>query len=66
MWEDLIVAEVRRVREAHAAKYGYNLRVIYQVLKAQEELEKREKVAFPPKLVKMETEVRKLTASCVV
>lgn len=55
MWEDKIVAEVRRVREAYAAKYGYDLRALYQALKVQEELEARPQVAFPPKRVEAET-----------
>lgn len=28
MWKDVIVAEVRKVREKYAAKFGYNLDVI--------------------------------------
>ncbi|HQE91729.1 MAG TPA: hypothetical protein PLH19_03520 [Anaerolineae bacterium] len=56
MWEDKIVTEVRRAREAYAAKYGYDLRALYQALKAQEEHEEREKVAFPPKHVVAATE----------
>ena len=38
MKEDPIVAEVRRVREEHAALYNYDLRAIYAVLKKQEKL----------------------------
>ena len=33
MWLDPIVEEVRKVREAHAAKFNYDLRAIYQDLK---------------------------------
>ena len=37
MWEDPIVAEVRRVRAAHAAQFNNDLLAIYRNLKAQEE-----------------------------
>jgi hypothetical protein len=33
MWTDPIVAEVRKVRDAHAAKYNYDLRKIFQAIK---------------------------------
>lgn len=51
MWEDPIVAKVRQVREAYVQKYDYNLRAIYQALKAQEACEEWEKVSFSPKLI---------------
>jgi len=36
MLNDQIVDEVRAIRDAHAAKFGYNLRAIYQDLKKSE------------------------------
>jgi hypothetical protein len=36
MLNDEIVNEVRAIREAHAAKFGYNLRAIYEDLKKSE------------------------------
>jgi len=36
MWKDPIVEEVRKVREAHAAQFDYNLDAIYRDLKEQE------------------------------
>ena len=36
MLNDEIVDEVRAVREKHAAKFGYNLRAIYEDLKKSE------------------------------
>ena len=36
MLNDEIVDEVRAIREAHAAKFGYNLRAIYEDLKRSE------------------------------
>ena len=37
MWEDPIVAEVRRVRAAHAAQFDNDLLAIFRDLKAQEQ-----------------------------
>jgi hypothetical protein len=36
MLNDEIVNEVRAIREAHAAKFGYDLRAIYEDLKKSE------------------------------
>jgi hypothetical protein len=36
MLNDEIVDEVRAIRDAHAAKFGYNLRAIYEDLKKTE------------------------------
>jgi len=36
MWIDPIVEEVRKVREAHAARFNYDLRAIYRDLKEKE------------------------------
>jgi hypothetical protein len=37
MSEDPIVAEVRKIREAHAARFDYDLQAIFRDLKEQEE-----------------------------
>ena len=37
MPEDPIVNEIRRVRDAHASRYGYDLGAIYKALKEREE-----------------------------
>ena len=47
MWEDPIVAEVRKVREAHAAKFNYDLMAIYRDLKEQEKNSGRTFVSYP-------------------
>ena len=52
MWEDPIVEEVRQVREAHAAQFGYDLRAIYQALKEEEAVSGRKYVSLPPKRTK--------------
>ncbi len=35
-WSDPIVEEVRRIRDAYAARFNYDLRAIYRDLKEQE------------------------------
>ena len=49
MWEDPIVAEVRKIREAHAAQFNYDLKAIYQDLKQQEQVSERVFVSYPPR-----------------
>lgn len=52
MWEDPIVAEVRKIREAHAVQFNYDLKAIYQDLKQQEQASERVFVSYPPRLAK--------------
>jgi cytidylate kinase len=49
MGEDPIVEEVRKAREAHAAKFHHDLDAIYQDLKAQDERDPRRTVSLPSK-----------------
>ena len=49
MWQDEIVEEAREARQAHAAKFKFDLNLIYQDLKQQERQSKRKVVSFPPK-----------------
>ncbi|MCB0188157.1 MAG: hypothetical protein KDE31_28005 [Caldilineaceae bacterium] len=51
MWEDPIVAEVRRERAAHAAQFNNDLLAIYRDIKAEEQKSKRKFVSFPPRPV---------------
>ncbi|MCI5218996.1 MAG: hypothetical protein D3914_07355 [Candidatus Electrothrix sp. LOE2] len=51
MRQDEIVAELRRCREAHAAKYNYNLDAIYKAFKEAESRSTHPKVSFPPKRI---------------
>ena len=53
MWEDPIVEEVRKVREAHAARFNYDLRAIYRDLKEQERKSGRAFVSYPPRRVQL-------------
>lgn len=59
MWDDPIVAEVRKVREAHAAQFNYDLEAIYRDLKAKEQSSGRRFVRYPPR----QCEPTKKTAS---
>ena len=47
MSEDPIVAEVRRIRDEHAARYDYDLRKIYEALKEREKRSGRKLVSYP-------------------
>lgn len=49
MWIDEIVEEIRRIREAHAEKFNYDLDAIYQDLKKNEARSNQKYVSFPPK-----------------
>ena len=51
MWEDPIVAEVRRVRAAHAAQFNNDLLAIYRDLKAQEQKSGHRFVSYPARRV---------------
>lgn len=47
-WEDPIVEEVRKVRDAYAKRFKYNLDAIYRDLKAKERRSGRVVVPCPP------------------
>jgi len=51
MNEDPIIAEIRRIREAHAAKFNYDLDAIVADLKAKERASGRKVVSLPPKRI---------------
>lgn len=51
MQDDPIVEEVRRIREAYAAKFNYDLEAIFQDLKQQERESGRTFVSFPPRRI---------------
>ena len=61
MRQDPIVAEVRQAREAHAARYNFDLQAIYRALKEQSQ---RVKVSFAPKRIPpIETEIKPALAA---
>lgn len=49
MWQDEIVEEVREARRIHAAKFEFDLLLIYRDLKQQERQSQRKTVSFSPK-----------------
>lgn len=49
MWKDEIVEEVRKNREAYAAKFNFNLQAMYEDLKKAERKSRRKKVTLKPK-----------------
>jgi hypothetical protein len=49
MWDDPIVEEVRKVREAHAKKFNYDLHAIAADLKRQQKAGKRKFFKLPPR-----------------
>ena len=51
MWEDPIVAEVQRVRAAHAAQFNNDLLAIYRDLKAQEQKSEHRFTSYPARRV---------------
>ena len=52
MWEDSIVEEVRKIRDAHARRFDYELQAIYDDLKKQEKRSERIFVSYPPTICK--------------
>jgi hypothetical protein len=49
--DDPIVAEVRKTREEHAARFNYDLRAIYEDIKRMEKELGVELVSPPPKRI---------------
>jgi hypothetical protein len=52
MINDPVVAEVRRIREAHAAQFQYDLDAIFRDIKAKEQASGKTYVQFPPRRIK--------------
>jgi hypothetical protein len=46
---DPIVDEVRKIRDAHAARFNYDLDAIFRDIKEQEKKSGRKYVSFPPR-----------------
>ena len=63
MKDDPIVAEVRRIRQEHAARFGYDLDLIVEDLKAQEQASGRHYISLPSRrLADQKTEPPAATA----
>ena len=54
MKEDAVVAEVRRIRDEHAARFGYDLDAIVEDLKKREGKDESPVVCLPPKRIPLE------------
>jgi len=52
MIKDPIVEEIRKERDAHAARFNYDLNAIYEDIKRQEQENKREFISFPSRYIK--------------
>ena len=51
---DPIIAEVRAVREAHAARFNYDVKAIFEDIRAKQEVSERNYVSYPPRRVMAE------------
>jgi hypothetical protein len=49
MWKDPIVEEVRRIRDAHARDFNFDLHAIFEDLLARQEKSGRTYVRFEPR-----------------
>jgi hypothetical protein len=49
MWEDPIVAEIRKIRDEHAAKFNYDIAAICADIRRQEKESGRQYVTYPPR-----------------
>jgi len=61
MWEDPFVEEVRKIRQAHAARFNFDLRAIYRELKQQEKDSGRIFVSFPARRIRPVLETGEVT-----
>ena len=48
MWQDPIVAEIRRIREEYAARFNYEVKAICDAAREQQETSGREAVDLTP------------------
>jgi hypothetical protein len=49
MWDDEILAEIRKVRDEHAKAFNYDLDAIFEDLRRQQEKSKRKIISHPVK-----------------
>ena len=56
MLDDPIVEEIRRIRRAHASKFGNDLSAIVEDIRRLERESGRQYVNFPPRLLAKEAE----------
>ena len=51
MTDDPIVAEIRKVRHAHAAKFNNDVAAIFEDIRRQEKESGRQYVSYPPRRI---------------
>ena len=51
MWRDPIVEEIRKIREAYAARFNYDLDLIFKDIRERQKKSGRKYVTLPPKRV---------------
>lgn len=56
MKDDPIVAEIRKIRHAHAEKFNNDVAAIFEDTRRQEKESGREYVSYPPRRVKPKAE----------
>lgn len=49
MPEDTVMEEIRRIKEAHAAKFNYDVRAMAKALREKQRQGKRKVVSRPPR-----------------
>ena len=54
--DDLIVAEVRAVRDAHAARFGYDVKAIFDDIRASQKASGHKYVRYPPRRIAVDAE----------
>ncbi len=58
MTEDPIIAEIRKVRHAHAEKFNYDIAAIFEDYRRMAKESGRRYVSFPPRRIKPNPEPR--------
>ena len=55
---DPIIAEVRAVRDQHAARFDYNVKAIFRDIQARQQASGRQYVRYPARRIAPESEVQ--------
>ena len=55
---DPIIAEVRTIRDQHAARFDYDVKAIFRDIQARQEASGRQYVRYPARRTASESEVR--------
>ncbi len=60
---DPIIDEIRKVREAHASQFNYDLDAIFRDIKEREKQGRRNVVSFPPRKAELNQVLRPIGAA---